>query len=1256
MITTDMYPRSLQIDEYNEISQDFNCRILIISDDKEDITINNFKYPCPAFVTIGTIRNERNQIINLILKSKNFQHFCVKSIKSKNEEKLFEVNKQLIQVAIKSDNIDKIKALCKIENFESAKILLQVVEKASLYRSIPKIPAPRHSLVIPQRDLNQSLPLFPLRMSLKRDEFDQSYPSIPGPPPLPSATSINPEGLSPLLIKPEPTAQYKPQVRPDPPRIPEVSTILRPSLIPRDPDSNLLPPPIEPPFKPKIKDLNPLNPAYPLISANEQKGLEIRRASLNPNPNTSFIKKFDEEEMKEKIIKAGENSSNSDFSRQVDNLLANDSQRKRGSSQEPKRNEEFKDLNSKHAAEVMSPDRLIQGHVKNTFEAQQISSHLNKNQAGGFSNTGPLKIFKDEKKTDEVPSPIKLNPSFQTPKFDDMKNFRPNIEVNKNQRIVIPSQPPLTNHKSPPGASPKSQNPFEVKTPVTSPPAKAVNAPQIPKIQENIFSQAKPGNPSNEPVPKVPTPVAPPKLLSSSSYNSKPSNPATQSPLISPPVLLQNPPLISPPVLLQNPPPGPANPLIVPASSNHSNHPSYISNLSKVTNPSNSMNLLETPLQSDRELISSSQPNPALLPKLQILSNLPKMPIPKEGNYPFLNLDPTSPRAGTFGNFDKAVPGQSDERNEKGLKVAEESKGNYFDLLGFEGEKEDKNARQGVYLEERKEEKEDKSDDELEEDGELLGGLNVTKGNEGRDLIKDPQLKLGVVQKIPSINLPGLSADPSLKNIPILSKSSSQVDPKEDNHSNSLINDNPDGILEDSQLNLLNVRDSADEGFMLSPPLKLPPMGPPIIPIETRFRPASPLPVPQGLSNIQAVKPNHSFPVFGEQGAAIPAQNIPITPKFPAGQALPIPPIPQNTSSFPKGPPISVPVIENKFPDNTKIPSNPISNVASSTAQTAKNPNLPPGLIPNVNFSNPQNILGSQPVQFPKPSNPSSQVVPPFPQFPPSNSKPSDQPPTPPPFPSISPFPNLPLPPVPNHPLLASNPNPKSQPPSSYLPKFPGTEPLQGSPRLPIPDYSNNINPIDANYKLVKPVDSNKPNPPNEPQKLIPGKAPEPKSSFKPDKGKNESKIIHNGSSSEFSSGDLSSSSSSSSEEEEKQEAGKSPEGKAKADDQKKKFNFAKEGEFNIAGNLTKSQAIAFAPDKIIPKPELIASQAVKKDEAFCIDCMELSGSSSIVNLSCGCVLCYMCIVISTQTQTCNTCKNKLKSEDIKNIHEILMI
>lgn len=136
-ISSISYNKSLKLDDYHQLSQDFNCRILIISNDHEDIIINNFNYPCPAFVTIGIISNQDHNAINLILRKTNNEHICAKPIKFKIEDKLLEINKQLIQVATKAENLEKLKKLCMVKNIESTRSLHHEIEK-SLINTLTK--------------------------------------------------------------------------------------------------------------------------------------------------------------------------------------------------------------------------------------------------------------------------------------------------------------------------------------------------------------------------------------------------------------------------------------------------------------------------------------------------------------------------------------------------------------------------------------------------------------------------------------------------------------------------------------------------------------------------------------------------------------------------------------------------------------------------------------------------------------------------------------------------------------------------------------------------------------------------------------------------------------------------------------------------------------------------------------------------------------------------------------------------------------
>ena len=131
-ISLSIYPRFLKLDDYNQISRDFNCRISIICGEGEDddIVIKNFNYQCPAFVTIGMVRNNDDQTVNLILRKRDYDHLCLKPIKLKFEDRVLEINKQLVHVAAKPENFDRLKKLCAVRNIESARILHQEMLKA----------------------------------------------------------------------------------------------------------------------------------------------------------------------------------------------------------------------------------------------------------------------------------------------------------------------------------------------------------------------------------------------------------------------------------------------------------------------------------------------------------------------------------------------------------------------------------------------------------------------------------------------------------------------------------------------------------------------------------------------------------------------------------------------------------------------------------------------------------------------------------------------------------------------------------------------------------------------------------------------------------------------------------------------------------------------------------------------------------------------------------------------------------------------
>ena len=672
------------------------------------------------------------------------------------------------------------------------------------------------------------------------------------------------------------------------------------------------------------------------------------------------------------------------------------------------------------------------------------------------------------------------------------------------------------------------------------------------------------------------------------------------------------------------------------------------SNLSNFVNPSNTItanieippSLIPGSVSKDPKKDSLlpgkiSSPNPPVLPDLKIIPGLAPLPIPKEEvKVPRLNLEKTvlnkaSPQKFNVESPNKVNPKIISEGSEKGLKFGED-KGNKLLISGTQG---------GTGLNEKRDAK---LENTLEEDGELPGGLNVNKGNEGNS-INNPQLIPGVLQKSPPVNVPGMRSDPILKNISYTPESISRyTDSQEDNLSIPLINDTASGIFDYEQSNLLNSRSSVEREPMPSPASKLPPMGPPIIPIDPKSKPENAFPLPQGPLKIpdKPFKPSN-FPVFTEQGPAKPAPNIPNFPvnqkisNLPNSQNIPnIPTIP-NIPNIKQGPPKnSDPVIENKTPnpaDNERISKNAVPKEALNNPQTGKN--LPSGLLPNFNPSNPQSTFNPQSKPNPGPPVPISQALPPFPL---SNQKLPNLP--------VPQTPNLPVPQTPNLPVPPSL-NPNNLGPSSYLPSFPGLKPLPANP-LPIPDDSNNKQSIDINYKLIKPKEFENPLFKNDPKKQIPEKSTEDKPMFKPYKYKKEGKIIQ----SDSSSGNSSESSSSSSEEEEKKD------NKAKVidDNEKKRLNFIKEGQSVMSGGLAKSYQDVSKHEEVLPAPELVSTHAVKVEEPFCFDCIDAQDRGSILTFSCGCSLCYGCIVMSSQIKTCKSCQVRLKNEDFNKLRELL--
>ena len=263
-----MHPENkVHVEEYFNLSRNYNCRILVIDEHNTEATINNHQFGCPASINIKGLKtsNEINYLI-LMKPDEDNVHVCCRALHFEDiGERLFEIGQGMVKLTGKNKGVKSVKDLISQPenglNWKELKILLEVSDKVQETQS-KLLNLGNKSKKISNPSVSIGATFIGALSSVRKVEYSpvdlNDYMSIPRTIDIVDYYEIKEkeknEPLSPLAVTKVENPMINKKLTVDIKLVTEKFGKSSANLM----YSSM----IIPPFIPKIKDLNLENPAY----------------------------------------------------------------------------------------------------------------------------------------------------------------------------------------------------------------------------------------------------------------------------------------------------------------------------------------------------------------------------------------------------------------------------------------------------------------------------------------------------------------------------------------------------------------------------------------------------------------------------------------------------------------------------------------------------------------------------------------------------------------------------------------------------------------------------------------------------------------------------------------------------------------------------------------------------------------------------------------------------------------------------------